>query len=87
MTTAPSGSTSADHVRFEGPPSLPREPSGRELSSGNPPGEEVLSGEEGGYFFDDEEQLPFECKEVLGNGYSAVVEKVQHLGTKEIFAK
>jgi len=41
----------------------------------------------GNYAIDDEERLPFECKKVLGNGWSAVVEKVEHRKTKETFAK
>jgi serine/threonine protein kinase len=89
VTMAPPGNTSSpgEHVRFELPPSLTNEPPGEELSSGNSLDDEILIEEDGDYFFDDEERLPFEYKKVLGKGLSAVVEKVQHTGTKEIFAK
>lgn len=42
---------------------------------------------DGDYTVVDEERLPLECKKVLGDGLSAVVEKVEHKKTKEIFAK
>jgi serine/threonine protein kinase len=81
------GNTPGDRVRFEELPPLSNEPPNGVSSSGNSPREEALIEEDGDYFFDDEERLPFECKKVLGNGWSAVVEKVQHTGTKGIFAK
>ena len=42
--------------------------------------------QDGDYVIDDESSLPFECKKVLGKGWSAVVEKVECLRSKEIFA-
>jgi len=48
---------------------------------------EIVVEKDGDYVIDDEERLPFECKKVLGNGWSAVVEKVEHRKTKEAFAK
>lgn len=39
------------------------------------------------YIFDEEARLPFTCKDVLGSGYSAVVQKVQNRSTKEMFAR
>lgn len=39
------------------------------------------------YVIDGEKQLPFRSRKILGNGYSAVVEKVQHRRTKETFAR
>jgi serine/threonine protein kinase len=84
---ASSASTFKEHVRFEEPPSLSNEPPRGELSNGSPPSHETLIEEDGDYFSDDEEQLPFKCREVLGNSYSAVVQEMQHTGTKEIFAR
>jgi serine/threonine protein kinase len=43
--------------------------------------------QDGDYNIENEERLPFEYKKVLGNGWSAVVEKVEHKQTKELFAK
>jgi len=43
--------------------------------------------QDGDYNIESEERLPFEYKKVLGNGWSAVVEKVEHKQTKELFAK
>jgi serine/threonine protein kinase len=39
--------------------------------------------EDGDYLFHDKGRLSFEYKKVLGNGWSDVVEKVQHTGTKK----
>jgi serine/threonine protein kinase len=41
---------------------------------------------DGDYIIDNENLLPFECKKVLGNGWSSVVEKVEDRRTKETFA-
>jgi serine/threonine protein kinase len=50
-------------------------------------GEEIEIEEHCDYVIDGEKRLPFKSKKILGNGYSAVVEKVQHRRTKEIFAR
>ncbi|KAI4945167.1 hypothetical protein J4E91_008144 [Alternaria rosae] len=49
--------------------------------------DKVIIEQDGDYKIEDEKYLPFECKEVLGNGWSAVVQKVEHRQTKELFAK
>ena len=48
---------------------------------------EVVIEQDGDYKIEDEKYLPFECKEVLGKGYSAVVQRVEHRQTKQLFAK
>ncbi|CAN9451130.1 unnamed protein product [Alternaria alternata] len=51
-------------------------------------GSDHVNIEKGGdYIIEDEKRLPFIYRKVLGNGLSAVVEKVQHTITKEVFAK
>jgi serine/threonine protein kinase len=42
--------------------------------------------QDGDYVINDKRSLPFACKEVLGRGWSAVVEKVECLSSKEIYA-
>ncbi|CAN9451766.1 unnamed protein product [Alternaria alternata] len=42
--------------------------------------------QDGDYVINDERSLPFKCKKVLGKGWSAVVEKVECLRSKEIYA-
>jgi serine/threonine protein kinase len=66
---------------------LPNESTYRQSSSSDPWCENILIEEDGDYVIHDEQQLPFKSKKVLGRGYSAVVEKVQHRRTKEIFAR
>jgi serine/threonine protein kinase len=97
---APPGSTSGDRVRFD-KPLLKDLPNGKTptttllfnesvdgIASGcKSPSDEILIAENGDYFFDDEPRLPFVCEKVLGKGHNAYVEKVQHTGTKEIFAR
>jgi serine/threonine protein kinase len=49
--------------------------------------DDITIEQDGHYNIDNEKRLPFDYKEVLGNGYSAVVQRVQHKKTKEMFAK
>lgn len=66
---------------------LPDESAYRRSSSSDSSCEKILIEEDGDYVICNEEQLPLKPKKVLGRGYSAVVDKVQHRRTKEIFAR
>lgn len=43
--------------------------------------------QDGDYRIENEKRLPFKYKRVLGKGWSAVVEEVEHKRTKQLFAK